>query len=90
MNRRIKLALLAMLGFSTACSTVRNTSADSKKSNQTSEAEAVQTQERPRIKVMYGVPNPPRVEEEKDYEIDPVVEQPADDEEVKQVDKKKK
>lgn len=88
MDRRIKFALLAVLGFSTACSTVRNTAKDSKKSDQTSEAEAAQSQERPRIKVMYGVPNPPRVEE-KDYEIDPVVESPDEEDDEVVIDKKK-
>ncbi len=84
----MKFALLAILGFSTACSTVRNTAKDSKKSDQTSEAEATQQQQRPRIKVMYGVPNPPMVEE-KSYEIDPVIEQPDEGDEVV-IDKKKK
>lgn len=81
MDRKIKLALLAALGFSTACSTVRNTAKDSKKSDK-SATEATQKELHPQIIVMYGVPNPARPGVN-DYEIDPVVEQPDDEVDVK-------
>lgn len=60
MSKKAKLALLALLGFSTACSTVKN--------GAKSETEATETQEQveqsaPQIRVLYGV-RPPRAEEE--------------------------
>ncbi len=50
MDKKITLALLALLGFSTACSTVKN-SAKSKD-------QAPSATEQPTTVVMYGVPNP--------------------------------
>ncbi len=63
MSKRIKWALLALLGFSTACSTVRNSakteqeSADSLDATTPSEAVAPATEEH-RIRVLYGVRRP--------------------------------
>ena len=55
MNRKLKLALAALLGFSTACSTVKN--ASSKKSDDT--AAPVDTVEvSRRVVVMYGIRPP--------------------------------
>lgn len=55
MNKNIKLALISLLGFSSACSTVKNAPKTDKDAVETSETE---TREHPRIMVMYGVPNP--------------------------------
>lgn len=56
MGKKLKIAIIAMLGFSTACSTA-------KKSRQSTEPEQPQPQPQPaevvpRIKVMYGVRSP--------------------------------
>lgn len=59
MDKKVKLALLALLGFSTACSTVRSGS----KSREREPAEVV----RPTTIVMYGV-RPP-VQEDKAGEL---------------------
>ncbi len=55
MNTKWKIALLALLGFSTAacCSTKKATKNDDKK-----ELDIVTEQEDPRIMLMYGVPSP--------------------------------
>lgn len=56
MSKRMKLALLALLGFSTACSTVKNgtkTGSD----NITTE-ESINPDSMPRIRVLYGAPTP--------------------------------
>ncbi len=55
MSKRIKWALLAMLGFSTACSTVKQSVAESDK--QTPEEVAPGTTEH-RVRVLYGVRRP--------------------------------
>lgn len=55
MNRKLKLALAALLGFSTACSTVKN--ASSKKTDDAAvPADTVEVA--PRVVVMYGVRPP--------------------------------
>lgn len=54
MDKKIKWALLAMLGFATACSTVKNSGKSSEKEN---EAEPTRIED-PRIVVMYGVQSP--------------------------------
>ncbi len=59
MDKKVKLALLALLGFSTACSTV--------KSGSKSKEQEVTEIERPTTIVMYGV-RPP-VQEDKVSEI---------------------
>ena len=55
MNTKWKIALLALLGFSTAacCSTKKATKNEDKKSQ-----DIVTEQEDPRIMLMYGVPTP--------------------------------
>lgn len=50
MNKRAKLAIIALLGFSTACSTLKSTS----KSNDKELTSALRSD----IMVMYGVPQP--------------------------------
>ena len=53
MNRKINLALLALLGFSTGCSSVKHTPRDGK-----TEREPLPETEPPAIQVMYGVRQP--------------------------------
>ena len=53
MNRKINLALLALLGFSTGCSSVKHTPRDGK-----TEQEPLSETETPAIQVMYGVRQP--------------------------------
>ncbi|MBO5187715.1 MAG: hypothetical protein J6B59_00295 [Alistipes sp.] len=61
MKKRVKLMLAALLGFSTACSTVKNAPQESPEGLTTLEASEAQ-----RIKLMYGVPSPrPTLVEEK-------------------------
>uniref|UniRef100_UPI0040562991 hypothetical protein n=1 Tax=Alistipes sp. TaxID=1872444 RepID=UPI0040562991 len=55
MSKRAKLALLALLGFSTACSTVRQSG-----SNQDAAAPETIEQGEPSIRVLYGVRPPVR------------------------------
>lgn len=85
MDKRLLLALAALLGFSTACSTVKKTPKTSEpKDNQ--EAEKSGELHR-RVMVMYGVRTPiddslrrMRLEDLPQVQgLDPVVEQPADD-----------
>lgn len=57
MNRKLKLALAALLGFSAACSTVRNAPAKGE-DNLSQEAVADSTQKFRQIIVMYGVRPP--------------------------------
>lgn len=56
MSKRITLAVLALLGFSTACSTVKNTQTEQ---NVAPETEI--NQQNPAIRVLYGV-RPPKEE----------------------------
>lgn len=61
MNRRVKLAILALLGFSTACSTVKDSPRRDGKACGSDEAPAPDSVERkipPRIVLMYGVRPP--------------------------------
>lgn len=63
MSKRFKWALLAMLGFATACSTVKNSAkqsakdSDSQPSKGTPEAVNPPTEEH-RIRLLYGVRRP--------------------------------
>jgi len=59
MNRKIKLAAAALLGFSTACSSVKNTPAKGSGEQEPVGTE-VQTDTVRRIVVMYGVRTPER------------------------------
>ncbi len=81
MNRRLKLALAALLGFSAACSTVKNAPKQGEPQNQESDGPKTGGGERPRVKVMYGVPSPrPAVEKQiAPLEMDPTVEAPVSD-----------
>lgn len=57
MSKKLQLALLALLGFSTACSTVKNGS-------KTKEAPVPEQEQTTRpIRVLYGVRIPPQEEE---------------------------
>ncbi len=66
MNRKLKLALVALLGFSTACSTVKNAPRDEASPQTDASARTEKgtepTTEEParadRIMLMYGVPSP--------------------------------
>lgn len=78
--KKIKLALLALMGFSTACSTVKTTT-KSEESKSTTEQSATTDEAAvsdstvvampPAIKLMYGVPRP------KAEPSEPATEQPA-------------
>lgn len=59
MSKKIKWALLAMLGFATACSTVRTTA---RSENPTPERPDT-VENTPQIRLMYGVRPPVSVEE---------------------------
>lgn len=83
MSQKIKLALLALLGFSTACSTV-------KKAPKSDDKQTPDTVQLRRIVVMYGVRPPQGVTVIKDQEnttLEPVMEQP-DDKDIPQIPKK--
>ncbi|WP_300870195.1 hypothetical protein [uncultured Alistipes sp.] len=54
MNRKWKLALAALLGFSTACSTVKN----APRRDAAEGGERIEQRDSLRIMVMYGVPTP--------------------------------
>lgn len=81
MNRKFKLALTALLGFSAACSTVKNTPKE-----QPSDKDSTVVEDRPHIRVMYGVPAPEnrrnipyaQPKESVKEELDPVYERPQD------------
>lgn len=79
MTRKLKLALLAMLGFSTACSTIKN--APKGDAQDTTRTEKIRIP----IMVMYGV-RPPgsdadlqKRKQVRPDPLDPVMEQPNDD-----------
>ena len=66
MNKKLKLALAALLGFSTACSTVKNAPAKgAEEQKQETGSQEIQDSVKvpPRIVVMYGVRPPVPVEE---------------------------
>lgn len=69
MSKKMKLALLALLGFSTACSTVKSGAKADKNSDQVNEEtstvqiEGEAADERPQIRVLYGVRPPVPAEE---------------------------
>lgn len=95
MNKKLKLALAALLGFSAACSTVKNAPAKGGEEQQ-QQTGSPQVQDSvkvpPRIVVMYGV-RPPgksmpgtgvhipdaKVQSADPEELDPVAETPAED-----------
>jgi hypothetical protein len=56
MSKRMKLALLALLGFSTACSTVK--SGSKSRVEGISSEEVITNDSAPRIRVLYGVRPP--------------------------------
>ena len=60
MNRKIKLALAALLGFSTACTSVKNAPKEETRQPKDADTTAVKgTSDFPRrVVVMYGVPAP--------------------------------
>lgn len=59
MNRKLKLALAALLGFSAACSSVKNAPQESKNKQKSDEVVApARKGEQPRVVVMYGVRAP--------------------------------
>lgn len=95
MKKKLKLALAALLGFSTACSTVRNAPAkggEEQKQETGSQEVRDSVKVPPRIIVMYGV-RPPgqsmpgtgvnipdaKVRSAEPEELDPVAETPAED-----------
>lgn len=57
MNKKLKLALAALLGFSTACTSVKNAPKESAE-QQKQEADTAQVKIPPRVVVMYGVRMP--------------------------------
>ncbi len=58
MSRRLKWSILALLGFSTACSSVKNTVKNDPATAEQADSTAVGGKERPQIIVMYGVRPP--------------------------------
>lgn len=58
MGRKVKWVLLAMLGFATACSTVKN----NPKQGSDEDTNGVEVSE-PQIQLMYGVRNPVPIDE---------------------------
>ena len=89
MNKRLKLALAALLGFSTACTSVRNAPKDDGKQPKDADTTVVRggTGDSPRVIVMYGVRVPDsvrlkrmeRLERQRPDSLPPVAEQPGDD-----------
>lgn len=78
MNKRVKLALAALLGFSAACSTVKNAPARNDGAREGVQADTTAVDEAPRIMLMYGV-RPPVAVHIPDAELDPVTEVPGPD-----------
>lgn len=80
MNKRVKLAIAALLGFSAACSSVKN--APKQGEEQNTPVETVEPDGPARIVVMYGVRPPvsPSVDDAsrsaEGAELDPVAEAP--------------
>lgn len=77
MTKKLKLALVALLGFSAACSSVKNAPS---KSDGAAEGVTVSPDDRPAIRVMYGVPAPRKqLRPAESSQMDPVAEQPRTD-----------
>ena len=57
MGKKLKFALIAMLGFSTACSTAKKAQQTQPTPQPDQQPQSVE-EEIPRIKLMYGVPAP--------------------------------
>lgn len=78
MTKKLKLALVALLGFSAACSSVKNSPS---KSGGAAEGVTVSPDgERPSIRVMYGVPAPrEQLRRAESSQMDPVAERPETD-----------
>ena len=86
MNRKLKLALAALLGFSAACSSVKNAPKDK---DETSDVKVEPGPSNPRIVVMYGVRTPrrdsvrnerlKRLERERPDSLPPVAERPQEE-----------
>lgn len=76
--KRIKLALLALLGFSTACTTVRKSAVQpdegpagqTEPASQGDEPAPVEAEEVPAIRVMYGVRRPVPLSDELQQQVD--------------------
>ncbi|WP_418992329.1 hypothetical protein [Alistipes sp.] len=85
MTKKLKLALAALLGFSAACSTVKNAPSkgqtDPRPQSDTATAPAWGTGDRPRIVAMYGVrtPRADSLRRSRFSEVDPVAERPEPD-----------
>lgn len=86
MNRKLKIALAALLGFSAACSTVKNAPKGNGSGSEEMQRDSAAVRGRnPRIVVMYGVRRPEPVGAEAVRksaavsELDPVVEAPGPD-----------
>ncbi|MDO4758424.1 MAG: hypothetical protein Q4A18_04085 [Rikenellaceae bacterium] len=69
--KKIKLAILTLMGFSTACSTVKNTAKNEPVNVPTEqeeapaiEADTTRIEPIPEIKLMYGVPRPKQQQSE--------------------------
>lgn len=85
MNRKLKLALAALLGFSTACSTVRNAPNNANGPSNRKDDTAVTDGSEPteesvrveRIMLMYGVPSPRPVPAEPQTDDPQAPEQPT-------------
>ncbi len=78
MNKKLKLALASLLGFSAACSSVRNIPAQSSRPEEGTEVETRIDTVEYRVVAMYGVRSPRRP-----TGVDPVAERPVDSLDVK-------
>ncbi len=58
MGRKIKIAIATLLGFSTACSSVKNTPKQKEEPQPEQTVKSEQDSIPPRMKLMYGVPSP--------------------------------
>mgnify|MGYP005972227613 CR=1 FL=1 len=79
--RKLKFVLAALLGFSAACSSVKNAP---KASDEKQQTDSVEMKAPPRIVAMYGVRSPQpqsikRMERMEQDSLAPVLERPADD-----------
>lgn len=88
MNRKIKLAIIAMLGFSTACTAVKNAPKNKERSGASQGSDTVPAEIPRRVVVMYGVPAPlldsvqaehKRRDMERPDTLPPVAERPQED-----------